>query len=44
VEYQKAFGIGKDVQAGWDFFTIYALVNPANIMTMLPNATHNVNL
>jgi len=44
VEYQKALGIEKVVQPAASLFTTYALVNPANIITMLANATHNVNL
>jgi hypothetical protein len=44
VEYQKAFGTSNVVQPAASLFTTYALVNPANIITMLANATHNVNL
>src|SRR5579872_113292 len=44
VEYQKALGIENDVHPGCSRLTIYALVSPANIMMILPSATHNVNL
>jgi hypothetical protein len=44
VEYQNMLGISNPTQFGWSLFTMYALVKPANIITMLPIATHNVNL
>jgi hypothetical protein len=44
VEYQNALGIENVVHPAASLFTTYALVNPANIITMLANATHNVNL
>jgi hypothetical protein len=44
VEYQKIVGISKVIQLARLRFTIYALVSPANIITMLPIPTHKVNL
>jgi len=32
------------IQLAWFLFTMYAEVNPANIIKILPIATHNVNL
>jgi len=41
---QNMSGISKLVQFAWLRFTMYALVKPANIIKMLPIATHKVNL
>ncbi len=44
VLYQKAFGISNETQLAWFRLTMYALVKPANIINILPIATHKVNL
>jgi hypothetical protein len=44
VLYQNTTGSWKLTQPAWFRLTMYALVNPANIIRMLPIATHMVNL
>src|SRR5690606_33033814 len=44
VENQNTFGNPTDFQLTWWLFTMKALVKPANIITILPIATHRVNL
>jgi hypothetical protein len=41
---QKISGNSNVAQFAWFLFTMYALVNPANIIMILPIAIHNVNL
>src|SRR5437773_1942680 len=44
VLYQKAKGNSKFKKFAWLRFTMYALVNPANIINILAIATQRVNL
>jgi hypothetical protein len=44
VESQNILGISSMTQFAWLRLTMYALVRPANIIMMLPMATHKVNL
>jgi hypothetical protein len=44
VEYQKTFGVLTSSHPGAPLFTMYALVNPANIIMMAAIATHKANL
>ena len=44
VLYQNMTGKSKEAQFAWFRFTMYALVSPANIISILPIPTHKVNL